>query len=140
MGLLDSVIGALAGQQTQQGGGGLGGNAELLNVVLGMLANRDGSSPGLGGLIEQFQRGGLGDVIGSWISTGQNLPVSGDQLGSVLGPDLLEQIARQLGVSQGEAADQVSQVLPQVVDELTPDGRVPEGGVGSMAEILGRFR
>lgn len=147
MGLLDSVIGALAGQQ-QQGGealGGLGGNAQLLQVVLSMLAGSGsgsggGASAGLGGLVEQFQRGGMGDIIGSWISSGQNLPISADQLGGVLGPDVLSQIAQQLGVSQGQAAEQMSQVLPQVVDQLTPEGRVPEGGLGSMAEILGRFR
>ena len=143
MGLLDSVIGALAGQQPQQGGGalgGLGGNAQLLQVVLSMLTSGGAGAAGLGGLVEKFRQGGMGDVIGSWISSGQNLPISPDQLGGVLGPDALSQIAQQLGVSQGEAAEQMSQVLPDVVDRLTPEGRVPDGGLGSMAEILGRFR
>jgi len=121
----------------QQQGSAAGG--EVFNVVLSMLAN---GSPhgGLGGLVEKFQQGGLGDVVASWISTGQNMPINGDQLGQVLGPDVLSQIAQQLGVSQGDAACQLSQVLPQVVDNLTPDGSMPEGGPGSMAEILGRFR
>lgn len=161
MGLLDSVIGALSAGQPGASGGG--GNAALLNIVLGMLANQGGGGVpgassmggaagglggtgglgglgGLAGLVEQFQRGGLGDAIGSWISTGQNMPVSGAQVGSVFGPDLMAQIAQQLGVSQQDAADQLSQVLPEAVDRLTPDGQVPEGGLGSMADILGRFR
>ena len=91
MGLLDSIVGAL-GQG--QGGGG-GGNAALLNMVVGMLANSGGGAAGagaaggagngLGALVEQFTKGGLGDVVGSWVSTGQNLPVSPEQLGSVFG-------------------------------------------------------
>jgi uncharacterized protein YidB (DUF937 family) len=134
MGLLDSVVGMLGGQQQGAAAGG-----ELLNVVLSMLANGSAHG-GLGGLVEKFQQGGMGDVVASWISTGQNMPINGDQLGQVLGPDVLSQIARQLGVSPGDAAGQLSRVLPQVVDELTPNGSVPEDGLGSMAEILGRFR
>lgn len=134
MGLLDSVVGMLGGQQQGAAAGG-----ELLNVVLSMLANGSAHG-GLGGLVEKFQQGGMGDVVASWISTGQNMPINGDQLGQVLGPDVLSQIARQLGVSPGDAAGQLSQVLPQVVDELTPNGSVPEDGLGSMADILGRFR
>lgn len=158
MGLLDSLVGALSAGQSAPGIGGSsgGGNAALLNIVLSMLASKGGGAMpgaaadadvggmgglgGLGGLMEKFQRGGLGDVMGSWVSSGQNLPVSGEQLGGVLGPDLMAQIAQQLGVSQHDAADQLSQVLPEAVDRLTPEGRVPDGGVGSMADILGRFR
>jgi uncharacterized protein YidB (DUF937 family) len=148
MGLLDTVIGALANAQPSQGGTGLpqGGANDLLNVLLGLVAGGSaggggvGAGGGLGGLVEMFQRQGMDDVIGSWISGGQNMPISGDQLGSVLGGDLLSQIAQQLGVSQGAAADQLSRTLPQVIDQLTPEGRVPEGGVGSMADVLARFR
>ncbi len=137
MGLLDSLIGSvLGGGQSAAGGGG---NAALLNVVLSMLANGS-QTGGLGGLMEKFQQGGLGDVMGSWISTGQNLPIDPGQLGQVLGPDLLSQIAGQLGMSQGDAASQLSEVLPQVVDRLTPEGRVPDGGLGDIGAILGRFR
>ncbi len=154
MGLLDSVIGALGGGGSGGGQSGAGGGqAALINIVLGMLANRGGgqlgaggiggsgggANGGLGDLMARFQQGGLGDVLGSWIGTGQNLPVSADQLSNVLGSDMLGSIASQLGVTHGEAASQLSEVLPQVVDKLTPDGQVPEGGFGDIGAILGRF-
>ena len=144
MGLLDSVIGAIAGGQGGAGQQG-GGQSALINIVMGMLANKAGATQGgaaaggLRDLMARFQQGGLGDVLGSWIGTGQNLPVSSDQLSNVLGSDMLAKIAQQLGVSHGEAASQLSEVLPQVVDELTPDGHVPEGGFGDIGAILGRF-
>ena len=147
MGLLDSVIGSITGGQGGAGQQG-GGQSALINIVMGMLANKAGASQGgaaaggLGDLMARFQQGGLGDVLGSWIGTGQNLPVSSDQLSNVLGSDMLAKIAQQLGVSHGEAASQLSEVLPQVVDKLTPDGHVPEGGFGGMGDIgamLNRF-
>ena len=138
MGLLDSVIGALAGGQ----GGGT--QAAMLNIVIAMLANRQGGAQGagasgglggLGDLIGKFTQGGMGDVIGSWVGHGQNAPISGDQLSNVLGSDMIGNIAAQLGLSHGEAASQLSQVLPQVVDQLTPAGHAPEGGLGGIADI-----
>lgn len=135
MGLFDAVIGALG-----QGGGGAGAGGgmqgQLINVVVGMLGN-DSAGGGLGGLVSQFNKSGMGDVIGSWISTGQNLPVSGDQLSQVLGSDTIANIARQLGVSHGAAAGQLSQILPQIVDQLTPQGQAPVGGLGNMGDLLG---
>ena len=131
MGLLDSVLGALTG------GGQGGGQGALLNAVVGMLANQGGG--GIGDLIGKFQQAGLGNVIGSWVGTGQNLPISTDQLGSVLGSDTLGNLAKQLGLSHGDLSSQLSQMLPQVVDQLTPHGAVPEGGLGSAADLLGKL-
>ena len=135
MGLLDSVVGMLGGGQ--QGGGG---NAALLNAVVGMLANSgQGGRGGVGDLISKFQQAGLGDVVSSWIGTGQNKPVSPDQLKDVLGSDMLGNIAKQLGVSHGDAASQMSKVLPDVVDKLTPHGQLPQGGLGNVADLLGQL-
>ncbi len=134
MGLLDTVIGSLA--QGALGGAAGGGQAELLRVVAGLLGN-EGPTGGLGGLMAKFQQGGLGDVIGSWVGTGQNLPISPDQLRQVLGGDTIAQIAQQLGVSHGDAAGQLSQLLPQAIDHLTPQGQVPAGGLGDMGSLLG---
>jgi uncharacterized protein YidB (DUF937 family) len=95
MGLLDSVLGSVlgGGQQPQQQGGGA---AVLIGILASMLANNQrggaGGLGGLAGLAEQFQRGGLGDVMNSWVGTGENLPVSPDQLGQVLGGDVLGQL------------------------------------------------
>jgi uncharacterized protein YidB (DUF937 family) len=135
MGLLDSVIAGLVGGG-QSGGGGQ--QSQLLQAAVGMLAN-GGQGGGLGDLMARFQQHGLGDVIGSWIGTGANLPISPDQLSRVLGPDTLGQIASQLGVSHGEAAGHLSQLLPHVLDKLTPQGSVPTGGLGDAQSLLGRL-
>ena len=160
MGLLDSVIGALAGSGTQGPAAGGGGQGALLGIVLGMLTNRGGGDAGaasgmsgnggiggLGDLLAKFQQAGLGDAAASWVGTGQNLPVSGEQVEGALGSDLLSQIARQIGLPQGETAGALSQMLPQVVDRLTPNGQVPEGGIDAgalpgfegLGDLLGRF-
>ena len=137
MGLLDSVLGALG--QGQAGGGG--GHADLLKAVIGMLGPGGGAAGGvggLGGLVEKFHQGGMGDVVSSWVGTGQNLPVSGDQLGSVLGGDTVANLAGQLGMNHGDLLGQLSQLLPQVVDQLTPNGQLPQagGGLGDLAGML----
>jgi uncharacterized protein YidB (DUF937 family) len=151
MGLLDSVIGALAGGASGNATGAGGGQAALINIVLGMLTNRGsagaGGMGGLGDLLTKFQQAGLGEAASSWVGTGENLPVSPDQVEGALGSDLLSQIARQIGLPQGETAGQLSELPPQVVDRMTPSGRVPEGGIGAdeiagfegLGDLLGRF-
>jgi uncharacterized protein YidB (DUF937 family) len=140
MGLLDSVLGGMlgGGQQQQQGGAGA-----LISIVAGMLANQGGaaggSGGGLAGLAEQFQRGGMGDVMNSWIGKGENLPIEPDQLGSVLGGDLLGKLTQQTGMGQGDLLSQLSQLLPQMVDKATPDGALPAGGLGDIGAILGKL-
>jgi uncharacterized protein YidB (DUF937 family) len=141
MGLLDSVLGQVlgGGGAARQGGGG----ADLLmQIVAGMLANRQGGGAAGGGLADlaaQFQRGGLGDVMNSWIGTGQNQPISPDQLGGVLGGDLLSELTQRTGMGQGDLLGQLSQMLPQMVDRATPEGRIPDGGLGDIGSILERF-
>jgi uncharacterized protein YidB (DUF937 family) len=80
---------------------------------------------GLGGLLNKLQQGGLGDVTKSWIGSGQNQPVSPGQLGSALGPGIIKMLAQKSGLSEEELTKQLSQILPGVVDKLTPNGRVP---------------
>ena len=140
MGLLDSVIGAVTGGMGGQGRGDSQG--ALLNAVIAMLANgqgQGGAGGGLGDLIGKFTQGGLGDVIGSWIGHGQNAPISGDQLSNVLGSDMISDLAARLGLSHEEAAGQLSQVLPQVVDRLTPQGHAPAGGLGGMDDLMAQL-
>ncbi|MBU1363748.1 MAG: DUF937 domain-containing protein [Gammaproteobacteria bacterium] len=119
MGLLDSVVGALAGGQS-------GGESPLLNVVMQLINNPQ--TGGLGGLVQSFQQGGLGNIVNSWVSTGQNLPISAEQIQAVLGGGKLQEIAAQLGVSTEQASGGLADLLPQLVDKLTPNGQVPEGG------------
>ena len=132
MGLLDSVMGALGNLQ----GGAPGGSADLVSAVVGMLGN-DAQSGGLGGLVSKFAQHGLGDVINSWIGTGQNQAIGADQLSNVLGSDAIAALAQKLGLSHGDMAGQLSQMLPQIIDQLTPHGQVPQGGLGNVSDILG---
>jgi uncharacterized protein YidB (DUF937 family) len=80
---------------------------------------------GLGGLLSRFQQSGQGDVINSWIGSGQNQPISPSQLGTALGPDIIKTLAERTGLSEAEIASHLSQLLPGVVDKLTPNGRLP---------------
>ncbi len=173
MGLLDSVIGALGQAQAGAGGagaagagagglggllgslGGLGGGAagtgaaggqaDLLGGIIGMLASSGagGQGGGLSALVQKFQQAGLGDVVASWIGTGANKPISADQLGQVLGADALGGVAQQAGMNGNDLMGQLAQLLPQLVDQLTPDGKLPDagqlssGGMDNLASMLG---
>ena len=156
MGLLDSVLGSVlnGGQSPQHApdaasAGGLGGiigalasNPQLLQVLMSLLSGGQGRSAQaggggpLGGLVEQFQQAGLGDVLGSWIGTGQNHQVSPDQLGQVFGQDRLSELGAQLGMGGGDLASQLSQILPGLVDQMTPQGQLPQPGQGGDNEGL----
>jgi len=149
MGLLESVLGSVlnGGQSHQQApaapsAGGLGGivgalasNPQLLQVLMGLLMGGQGRTAGaqardnpLGGLVEQFQQAGLGDVLGSWIGTGQNREVSPDQLGQVFGQDRLSELGAQLGMGGKDFAGELSQILPGLIDQMTPQGQLPQAG------------
>ena len=80
---------------------------------------------GLGGLLNKLDQGGLGNVANSWVDSGKNQPVSPGQLGSALGPNIIKMLAQKSGLSEEELTKQLSQVLPGIVDKLTPDGRLP---------------
>jgi uncharacterized protein YidB (DUF937 family) len=80
---------------------------------------------GLGGLLNKLQQGGLGNETKSWVGSGQNQPVSPGQLGSALGPNIIKTLAQQSGISEDELTKQLSQILPGIVDKLTPNGRLP---------------
>jgi uncharacterized protein YidB (DUF937 family) len=154
MGLLDSVLGAALGGQQQGGAGGLGNilgsllgngqqgqegggmNSQLINMAIGMLGN-DGGHGGLGGLVSKFQQAGLGDAMSSWVGSGDNHAVSGDQITSALGSDAISDIAAKLGMNSGDAAGQLSQILPGLINGLTPNGQAPEGGLGNAGDLMG---
>jgi uncharacterized protein YidB (DUF937 family) len=140
MGLLDSVLGAVMGGAQQQAGGaagGLGGNlGALLPVITSMLANGS-QQGGLGGLLEKFNQAGLGDVASSWVGKGENMPISSDQLSQVLGSGAIGDIAAKLGIDANQAGGILSQALPGIIDQLTPNGHAPEGGLGGAADLMG---
>jgi uncharacterized protein YidB (DUF937 family) len=133
MGLLDQVVGAMAGGQS-------GGNNALLETVMKMVS--DPQNGGLQGLIQSFQQGGLGDIVNSWVSKGENLPISAEQIQSVLGGSSLGNIASQLGTNSEEASGSLASMLPQLIDSMTPNGEVPQGGdlmAQGMEMLKGKF-
>lgn len=126
MGLLDGIL------------GGAGGDGSPIGAITDLLGQQQG---GLGGLIGAFERGGLGEIAKSWVSTGGNLPISAEQIQAVLSSGLLADFAAKLGIDPQAAAGTLAQVLPQVIDQLTPNGQVAAGGgLGGLADILGKLR
>ncbi|MBT0653693.1 YidB family protein [Geomobilimonas luticola] len=122
MGLLDELVGKASSML-----GGEGEQSGLVGGVMEMLANKD--TGGLGGLVQSFQEKGLGGVISSWIGTGENLPVSGEQIQQVLGSDMVQNLAAKAGIAPEEVSGKLAEFLPGIIDKMTPDGTIPEGGL-----------
>jgi uncharacterized protein YidB (DUF937 family) len=126
--LLNSILGAVMGGQQQQN--------PLLNIALSMLSNNQQGGNGLAGLLGQFQQAGLGNIAQSWIGKGENLPISGDQLQQILGSGQIGQIAQQLGLSNEQTSGQLADLLPGLIDKLTPHGEAPQQGLGDSDAIM----
>ena len=103
--------------------GGKGKQKDLVNNLVGML----GGSGGISGLLKGFQDSGLGDKADSWVSTGPNKAVSGDEVETALGKERVAELAKKSGVSQDEAKGGLASMLPVFVNKLTPDGKLPAG-------------
>src|SRR6476646_3328823 len=119
MGIFDDIK-AAAGM----GGASQGQHQGALSAILDYV-----NSPqvgGISGLQRMFQEKGLGGIVSSWISTGQNLPISADQLQNVLHSEALQQIAKKHGIDPSQLTSVMSSVLPGVIDKLTPNGQVPD--------------
>jgi len=131
MGLLDSVLGGLMG-------GAGGASSPMGNVLSSLLAGQAGgmgnagTGGGLGGLVSQFERAGLGHIAQSWVSNGPNQPISPQQLQSVFGPNQVQGMASQAGMQPQDFLSQLSQHLPNVVNAMTPHGRLPDEGTMSV--------
>jgi uncharacterized protein YidB (DUF937 family) len=89
---------------------------------------------GLGGLLDKLQQGGLSNATNSWVGNGQNQPVSSNQLSSALGPDVIKNLAQQSGLPEEDLSKQLSQILPGLVDKLTPNGRLPT--IAELSQML----
>jgi len=123
MGMFDDIKDKALGMLGESGGEGSG----LLKGVMEMLSDKEGG--GLGGLVQSFQQKGLGDIIYSWIGTGQNAEISPDQIREGLGSETLQNLAAKAGISPDEATAKLSELLPNLIDKMTPDGVIPEGGI-----------
>ncbi|MEK6634508.1 MAG: YidB family protein, partial [Nitrospirota bacterium] len=91
---------------------------------------------GLAGLVQTFQKNGLGDIVNSWVSTGKNLPVTPQQIQQGLGGDLLSQLATKAGISTEAAGTQLAGLLPDLVDKLTPTGKIEADGLDQLLKIF----
>ena len=110
MGLLDGVLGGVVG-------------AGMVSVVNGIIEKHGGVQ----GIVNEFEKNGLGPTVRSWVGTGPNDAVSPADVHRVLGSDLLQQLSAKSGLSVQDLAEKLSQVLPHAVDRLTPDGTIPKG-------------
>ncbi|MEJ6005381.1 YidB family protein [Paucibacter sp. AS339] len=134
MSLMDSLLGLAQQALVGQGGAVGGGGADWVGIVSGLLANGSAHG-GMGGLLEKLAGAGLGEQVKSWVSTGANLPVSGEQLSAALGGNLMDQLTAQSGASHADVGAILSQMLPQIIDKLTPHGEVPAAGAGNIGDL-----
>jgi uncharacterized protein YidB (DUF937 family) len=130
MGILQDIAGKIFGGGDQN---------NLINAVASLLGHQQ--SGGLAGLVDQFKAKGLGDVVNSWVSTGKNLPISPEQIKHALGGDTIKNLASQAGISTEKITSHLSELLPKVVDKLTPDGKIPQGdvvskGLGMLKDLM----
>jgi uncharacterized protein YidB (DUF937 family) len=128
---LDQILGSVLGK---------GGSSQaIMSAAMGLLNSRGGGS--LGNLLGAFSGAGMEDKAQSWVGTGPNQSLSGAEVKEALGPDV-HQVAQQAGVSDDEAASTLAQVIPGVVDEATPNGKVENDSlqdlVGGLMAQLGR--
>jgi uncharacterized protein YidB (DUF937 family) len=129
MGFLDGILGSLAGSVlggSQQAGGG----NRLVHLALQVLEQNGG----LTGVLDKFKASGLAQQAESWVGTGANLPVSPDQLSQVLGSANLGELASKIGLPTGTATSGLAEMLPQLIDKLTPQGQIP----GDHADLVSR--
>jgi uncharacterized protein YidB (DUF937 family) len=143
MGLLDGLLGELMGsylggsQQRSPFGSGSqmqGGNM-LLQIALMMLQQNGG----LEGVLGKFRQGGLAQQADSWVGTGKNMDVSGDQVQEVFGPSTMGDLASKLGMPTGQAGSVMAQILPELINQLTPQGQMPENSNQSISDELSKL-
>jgi uncharacterized protein YidB (DUF937 family) len=152
MGMFDGALGDMAGSLLN----GQAGGGDVQNVLGGLLKQFGGQGSangllaaamtlvqqqgGIDGLMQKFQGAGLGDLVQSWVGTGANAPVSGDQLERALGHDAVTAVASQAGVATSQVSNGLASVLPEIVNALTPNGQVPANSGALVQSVLGMLR
>jgi uncharacterized protein YidB (DUF937 family) len=141
MGLLDDILAGMLSQDRPQAGPPAGQaqitQAQLAGMAQAVIAMlNDPRVGGLQGLLQRLQQAGLGDVVSSWVGTGQNQPIDPRQLQQAM-PDDVTSISRQAGLGAQQGGSLLAQLLPQLIDRLTPNGRVPQQDqVGPLLQSL----
>lgn len=129
MGMFDGLVGSVLGKV-------MGEKAGMAQVAMEMF-NTNG---GVGGILEKFKTGGLADAAASWVGTGDNIPVSADQISSVLGNDQIAAMAEKFGIEPATLSAQIAEYLPSVVDKMTPNGAVEADSGNILSSVLGMFK
>ena len=140
-------LGALAGMFGGGNAGNTAGNSAggmnltaLIPVLAPMLINmlsNNGTHGGLGGLADKFNQAGMGGAMSSWVGNGENQAVTGDQMTQALGQDTISDMASKLGLGHGDTAGALAQILPGLINHLTPNGQIPAGGLGNSGDLMG---
>ena len=118
MGLLDSIMGML----------GKGGGKDVMSQLSTMLTGKGGDGMGLSRLLDQFKGAGMGDKAESWVSSGENQPLDPDEVEKAIGSERLAKMSKQTGESVGALKTDLSKMIPDAVNKLTPDGKMPNPG------------
>ena len=139
---LEDVLGGLLGGGKSGGGGGMGAQTGGMNLgavvaVLGPLLAKLLKGGGLSKMMQGAQASGLSAQADSWVGTGENEPVSGQDVKAVVGDDTVQELAREAGISEEEAASVLAQVVPQVVNGLSPNGQLPSDD--DLEQLLAKF-
>ena len=132
MGLLDSIVGQVAGALE-----GSVPDAQVHPGLMDVVSQLMTQGGGMQGLVSQFEQQGLGHVVSSWIGNGQNLAITPDQVQAVLGEPHIAAVAQKLGLSPADVTNQLAGLLPHAVDSVTPGGAVPQGNL--LNEALSAF-
>jgi uncharacterized protein YidB (DUF937 family) len=120
--MFDKILGGLFGKGDADGDGAADG---LFAKLGGSLFGEGGLAAGLKGLVDKFSAGGLGEQVKSWVGTGENLPISAEQIGKVFEGGKLQEMAASAGVSVDTIKQKLAAYLPGIVDKLTPNGQMP---------------
>lgn len=129
MGLFDSVAGAVLGK--------IGGDKGMMVQVAMDLFNQYG---GLEGVLAKFKSGGLAEQAASWVSKGENLPVTAEQISQLLGSSTMTDIATKLNMNTHEVSSSLAEYIPQIIDRMTPDGEVNARSGNLLATMLGMLK
>ena len=136
MGLLDDVLGSLGNGNDQQGNqAGQPVQSEQLNVIWNWVEEQGG----IMALLQMFQQGGLGAVLGSWLGTGANQQIGGGEIQSAFGQDAMQSLANKLGTDVNGASGALAGLLPQLINGMSPQGKLDPQQVQNAQQDMGSF-
>jgi uncharacterized protein YidB (DUF937 family) len=129
MGLFDSLAGSVLGK--------LGGERGTMVQIAMDLLNKHG---GVSGVLEKFKQNGFATLVDSWVGNGPNLPITAAQVASVFGNAEISQMAAKFGISADSLTGKIAEHLPEVVNKLTPDGKVNDSTGHLLSTVMGMFK